>query len=267
MPEAAVPKTSAGPESPLVLACLAATWFVWGSTYLAIRFALVGLPPFLMMASRFVVAGALLLAYTRARGAPWPKATEWRNAAIVGALMLGCGMGGTAQAEQTIASGLVVSFLAVTPLLMVIASLPFGVRPGRAEVIGTLVGFGGVLMLVRGDGFRASPVGLGWLVIASSGWTIGSVLSQRVLRLASGATGYASEMLAGGLVLAAFDTRFMTQRLQTVAADFVYRENNWTAGLALRDNTLATVFFGLTVVLALSWITSHERRFSVSCLR
>ena len=202
MSEAAVPKISAGPVSPLVLACLAATWFVWGSTYLAIRFALVGLPPFLMMASRFVVAGGLLLAYTLARGAPWPKTTEWRNAAIVGALMLGCGMGGTAQAEQTIASGLVVAFLAVTPLLMVIASLPFGVRPGRAEVIGTLVGLGGVLMLVRGDGFRASPVGLGWLVIASSGWTIGSVLSQRVLRLAPGATGFASEMLAGGLVLA-----------------------------------------------------------------
>src|SRR5512136_3002720 len=187
--------------SPLVLACLAATWFIWGSTYLAIKFALVGLSPFLMMATRFVVAGALLLAYTRLCGARWPSAREWRNAAIVGTLMLGCGMGGTAQAELSIGSGIVVAFIAVTPLLMVLASLPFGVRPAPGEVVGILVGLGGVLMLVQGAGFRASPGGLGWMVIACSGWTLGSVLSQRRFRLAPGASGFASEMLGGGAVL------------------------------------------------------------------
>ena len=187
--------------SPLVLACVAATWFIWGSTYLAIKFALTGGPPFLMMASRFVVAGALLLAYTRARAAPWPTLVQWRNAAIVGALMLGCGMGGTAYAELSIGSGIVVAFIAVTPLLMVLASLPFGVRPGRGEVIGILVGLSGVLMLVQGAGFKASPGGLGWMLLACSGWTVGSVLSQRVLRLAPGATGFASQMLCGGAAL------------------------------------------------------------------
>jgi drug/metabolite transporter (DMT)-like permease len=187
---------------PLVLACLAATWFVWGSTYLAIKFALVGLPPFLMMATRFIVAGALLLAYTRLRGAPWPEVREWRNATIVGTLMLGCGMGGTAQAELSIGSGIVVAFIAVTPLLMVLASLPFGVRPAPGEVAGILVGLGGVLMLVQGAGFRASPGGLGWMVLACSGWTLGSVLSQRRLHLAHGASGFASQMLGGGAALA-----------------------------------------------------------------
>jgi drug/metabolite transporter (DMT)-like permease len=187
--------------SPLILACLAATWFVWGSTYLAIKFALTGLPPFLMMASRFVVAGGLLLAYTVARGAPWPSAREWRNATIVGTLMLGCGMGGTANAELSIGSGVVVAFIAVTPLLMVVASLPFGVRPAPGEVLGILVGLGGVLMLVQGAGFRASPNGLGWMVLASSGWTLGSVLSQRRFHLARGAAGFASQMLCGGAAL------------------------------------------------------------------
>jgi drug/metabolite transporter (DMT)-like permease len=187
---------------PLVLACLAATWFVWGSTYLAIKFALVGLPPFLMMATRFVVAGALLLGYTRLRGAPWPKLREWRNAAIVGALMLGCGMGGTAQAELSIGSGIVVAFIAVTPLLMVLASLPFGTRPAPGEIVGILVGLGGVLMLVQGAGFRASPSGFGWMLLACSGWTLGSVLSQRRLHLARGAPGFASQMLGGGAALA-----------------------------------------------------------------
>jgi len=187
--------------SPLVLACLAATWFVWGSTYLAIRFAIAGLPPFLMMSSRFLLAGGLLIAYTRVRGAPWPTAREWRNAAIVGALMLGCGMGGVSHAELTLGSGIVVAFIAVTPLLMVLASLPFGVRPGRAEAVGILIGLTGVVMLVQGAGFRSSPAGLVAMLVACSGWTIGSVLSQRRFRLAPGATGFASEMLCGGVVL------------------------------------------------------------------
>ena len=189
--------------SPLVLACLAATWLVWGSTYLAIKFALTGFPPFLMMGSRFVVAGALLLGYTVARGAPLPEPRAWCNAAVVAALMLGCGMGGTAFAELSINSGLVVAFIAVTPMLVVLMSLPFGIRPQRREVVGILVGLAGVLMLVRGAGFSSSPRGLGAMVVACCGWSLGSVLSQRSLPLADGAPGFASEMITGGVMLLA----------------------------------------------------------------
>jgi drug/metabolite transporter (DMT)-like permease len=195
------PAATGARHSPLVLACLAATWLIWGSTYLAIKFALVAWPPFLMMASRFIVAGGALALYMRARGTAWPTARQWRNAAIVGSLMLVGGMGGTAHAEQSIGSGLVVAFIAVTPLLMVIASLPFGVHPRPGETLGILVGLGGVLMLVRGAGFAASPAGLGWMIFACSGWTIGSVLSQRRFPAASGAMGFASQMLCGGVVL------------------------------------------------------------------
>ena len=187
--------------SPLVLACLAATWFVWGSTYLAIKFALVGFPPFFMMGSRFVVAGALLLAYVSGRGSPLPSQREWRNAAVVGTLMLGGGMGGTAYAEQFVNSGLVVAFIAVTPMLVVLLSLPFGIRPGRGEVLGILVGLAGVLMLIRGAGFSAAPRGLAAMVVACCGWSLGSVLSQRRLPLAAGAPGFASEMICGGVLL------------------------------------------------------------------
>src|ERR1700693_200959 len=86
--------------SPLVLACLAATWLIWGSTYLVIRFALVGFAPFFLMATRFICAGFLLIAWQHARGEALPTAREWRNALLIGALMLGGGMGGTAYAEQ-----------------------------------------------------------------------------------------------------------------------------------------------------------------------
>src|SRR5436189_1791489 len=101
---AALPKPGL---SPLILACLAATWLIWGSTYLAIKWALVSLPPFFQMGTRFLVAGALLMAWMRlARNAAWPTRTQWRNALWVGTLMLCGGMGSTAYAEQAVDSGL-----------------------------------------------------------------------------------------------------------------------------------------------------------------
>jgi drug/metabolite transporter (DMT)-like permease len=70
------------PLSPLLLACLAATWFIWGSTYLAIKFALESFPPFYQMGSRFLVAGLLLVVVLKLRGRKWPTLVQWRNAAI-----------------------------------------------------------------------------------------------------------------------------------------------------------------------------------------
>jgi drug/metabolite transporter (DMT)-like permease len=185
----------------LILLCLAATWLVWGSTYLAIKFALVSFPPFLQMGSRFLFAGVLLMAWMRWRGAPWPSFVQWRNALIVGALMLGGGMGGTAYSEQTVGSGLVVAFIAVVPLMIAGLNLLWRVVPSRLELTGIAVGLAGVLMLTQGSGFQASPVGLAAIAIACLTWSVGSVLSQRSLPLAPGATGFASEMICGGVVL------------------------------------------------------------------
>jgi drug/metabolite transporter (DMT)-like permease len=187
----------------VIVACLAATWLVWGSTYLAIKFALVGLPPFFQMGTRFLAAAALLLPWAAWRGARLPSRREWRNALVVGTLMLGGGMGGTAFAEQTVGSGLVVAFIAVVPMMIAVVNLFFGVRPSRVETLGIVVGFAGVLMLTQGRGFQASPAGLGAIVLSSAAWSIGSVLSQRRFRLAPGAMGFASEMLCGGAALMA----------------------------------------------------------------
>src|SRR5690606_12317243 len=110
----------------------------------------VSFPPFFQMGTRFLVAGGLLLLWVWYRRQPLPTARQWRNAAIVGALMLGGGMGGTALAEQTVATGLVVAFIAITPALIALANLPFGIRPSGREVIGIAIGLGGVLLLVQG---------------------------------------------------------------------------------------------------------------------
>jgi drug/metabolite transporter (DMT)-like permease len=189
--------------SPTILWCLAATWLIWGSTYLVIRFALVGFPPFFLMATRFICAGALLMAWQLARGEALPSLRAWRNALIVGTLMLGGGMGGTAYAEQTIASGLVVAFIAVIPLLLVLINIIVGVYPHRSELLAVCVGFAGVLMLTQGAAIHGSRAGLLAITLGCAGWALGSVLSQRGFKLAPGATGFASELLCGGLALLA----------------------------------------------------------------
>ena len=206
MPTLASPAEAAhGPARaalpPILWLCLAATWVVWGSTYLAIKYALVSFAPFLQMGSRFLFAGVLLAAWMRWRGAAWPSRLQWRNALLVGTLMLGGGMGGTAHAEVTIGSGLVVAFIAVVPLLIALLNLVWGVKPTRLEAAGIALGLAGVLMLTQGSGFQASPGGLVAISVACVCWSMGSVLSQRSLPLAPGAMGFASEMICGGAVL------------------------------------------------------------------
>ena len=188
------------PLSPLVLACLAATWLIWGSTYLAIKFALASFPPFYQMGSRFLVAGLLLMAWLKFRGRALPTLMEWRNALVIGTLLLVSGMGFTAYSEQTVASGLIVAYIAIIPIIVTALNLPFGIKPSRLELCGMLVGVAGVLMLVRGEAFMAAPAGLAAITIACVSWSLGSVLSPR-LPLARGAMGFASEMLCGSVLL------------------------------------------------------------------
>jgi drug/metabolite transporter (DMT)-like permease len=188
------------PLSPLLLACLAATWLIWGSTYLAIKFALASFPPFYQMGSRFLIAGALLFVWLWLRGRALPTLIEWRNALILGTLLLVSGMGFTAYSEQTVASGLIVAYIAIIPIIVTAMNLPFGIKPSRLELCGMLIGVVGVLLLVRGEAFAASPRGLAAITIACLSWSLGSVLSPR-LPLARGPMGFASEMLCGSVLL------------------------------------------------------------------
>ncbi|HZY19318.1 MAG TPA: drug/metabolite exporter YedA [Ramlibacter sp.] len=188
-------------RTDLVVPALLACYLVWGSTYLAIRLALASFPPFFQMGTRFLAAGALLLTWTLLRGGTWPGRRHWRNAAIVGTLMLGAGMGLTASAEQHVGSGLVAAFIAVVPILVCLWGLLVGERPGRLELAGMLVGLGGVLLLVQGASFAAAPGALACMAGATLAWSLGSVLSATRLPLAPGAAGFASEMLCGGAAL------------------------------------------------------------------
>ncbi len=198
------------PSTTLIACALAAVYLVWGSTYLAIRFALVSFPPFFQMGSRFVVAGALLMIFLHLRGEKAPSFQKssnspwyWRNALIVGTLMLGGGMGLVGVASQTIGSGLIATFIAIVPMMVALIGLAFGKRPSALEIVGMLIGFGGVILLMQGKSFGASSVGLLAMFGATLSWSIGSVLQTTKLPLAPGPMGFASEMLCGGAVLLA----------------------------------------------------------------
>lgn len=201
MNTAAIPTASSGRKANLLVPALLACYLVWGSTYLAIRWALVSLPPFFQMGTRFLAAGVLLMAWVLWRGGRWPDLAQWRNALVIGTLMLGGGMGLTASAEQTIGSGLIAAFIAVVPILVCGWGLLFGQRPTGLELAGMAVGLAGVVLLVRGASFAASPTGIACIAGATLAWSLGSVLSTTRLKLAPGAAGFASEMLCGGAML------------------------------------------------------------------
>lgn len=190
------------PASALAIAlALSAVYLVWGSTYLAIRFALEGgWPPLLMGGVRFIVAGAFLYTVLRLRGTSAPTRLQWRNTAFVGLLLLAVGNGLVCIAEQTVSSGLAAVAVASMPLWMALFAALRGERPRRVEWLGLAVGFAGVAWLNAGSSLTATPLGLVALLVAAVSWAYGSVWS-RGRDLPSPFMGAAAQMLCGGVAM------------------------------------------------------------------
>jgi drug/metabolite transporter (DMT)-like permease len=184
----------------LVVVSLLAVYVVWGSTYLAIRVALGGFPPFLMAALRFLLAGGVLYVVLRLRGAPAPRRRQWGGAAVVGGLLLLGGNGGVVMAEQWVASGLAALGVATVALWSAIFAGLWGQWPRRLEWVGLAVGFAGVALLNLEGNLRASPAGAIALLVATTSWALGSMWSRH-LDLPSGLMASAAQMLTGGGLL------------------------------------------------------------------
>jgi drug/metabolite transporter (DMT)-like permease len=183
-----------------IIASLLTVYIIWGTTYLAIRYALEGFPPYLMMGIRFTIAGGGLLLFLRLRGAAMPTLNNWRSAAIVGGLLLVGGMGSVAMAEREISSGLAATLVAGAPLWTLLISLIWKHRPSRMEWIGVVIGILGVGLLTMEGNLQANPSGVALMLFATICWSLGSVWSN-YLNIAPGAMGNATEMLIGGVVL------------------------------------------------------------------
>jgi drug/metabolite transporter (DMT)-like permease len=181
----------------MVAVALVALYLVWGSTYLAMRFAVEGLPPLGMGGVRFVLAGSVLLAIVRWRGLALPTKKQWALSVPLGALFFLCGNGLVVIAEKTIDSSIAAVVCATTPLVAGAIGGMMGERPSRAEVIGTALGLSGVAVLAFGSPLATSGARGLFVLFAPVGWAIGSMLSRR-----AGATGLgcaASQMISGGV--------------------------------------------------------------------
>jgi drug/metabolite transporter (DMT)-like permease len=189
-----------------VLPALLVIYVVWGSTYLAIRWGLETIPPFTMAGTRYLVAGSVLLAWVKLRGAPRVTLRDLGPAFLTGGLMLLCGNGGVVWAEQRIASGLAALLVAVEPLFIVLlqATLPQERRrPSARALVGVVFGVAGVVLLVgplRG-GERVDLAGAGAVLFAAFAWALGSLLSRHLAPPASPLQATALQMLAGGVLL------------------------------------------------------------------
>jgi drug/metabolite transporter (DMT)-like permease len=199
--------------SPLAIAAnLLIVYVLWGSTYLAIRLVVDTLPPFLAASTRFLAAGALMMAVlwiyarlsrssARIERMSW---RHWRSATIIGALLLFGGNGFVSQSERFIDSGIAAVLVAAVPIWMsLFDAFVSRRRPSALAVGGVAAGFIGILVLLYPfQGVPAiNPLGVGLVVIAAISWAAGSVYARHAPMPASGLLGTAMEQLAGGAVL------------------------------------------------------------------
>ena len=190
-----------------ILAAFASIYLIWGSTYLAIRYAVQTIPPFLMGGLRFLVSGAILYAWARYRGADRPTRIHWRNAIIAGGFLLLGGNGAVVWAEQFVPSGLTALLVSILPFWLVIIEWvrPPRARPHGAVLVGLILGFIGIVVLVGpanlGGHGDVRPIGAVVLILGSLSWAIGSFYSRDAELPKSGLLTTGMEMLGGGALL------------------------------------------------------------------
>jgi drug/metabolite transporter (DMT)-like permease len=196
----------------LLIAAFAAVYIFWGSTYLAIKYAIETLPPFLMAGARFVFAGLVLMIWARfSKDYERPKAAHWKTSFIVGTLLLLGGNGGVVFAEHHISSSLAALLVATEPFWIVLLSWLWlkGARPNLKAVLGIAVGFFGVWLLINGQATNSAAVSNDSMqlfatiaiIAAAFSWATGSIYGLRSPVPKSSLQTAGMQMFSGGLVL------------------------------------------------------------------
>lgn len=195
------------PRAWKVLLAFAVIYFVWGSTYLAIRIGVREVPPFLLAGMRFFIAGVILYAWMRLRGTRSPSSREWGAATLISILMFVCDYGLLFWAERRVPSGVAAVMLATIPVFMALSEILI-LRTQTLTVrlaLALLVGIGGIAVLVSHSlSFGETPIdtdGAVALIIASISWSIASALTRKLPLPAAKGMSSAAQMLAGGVLL------------------------------------------------------------------
>ena len=191
-------------QTLLIAAALFCTYFIWGSTYLAIKFGIESFPPFMMAGMRFVVAGLILYGVMRWLGSPNPTRKQWLAATIIGILLPAIGNGTVTYVQQTISSSVAALSIATAPIWMAIFSSIWGHHISRQEWLGIAIGLCGIVLLNIGGSFNINGhvdyTSAALLIFAAASWSFGSVWSKH-LDLPTGLMAPASQMLMGGIAL------------------------------------------------------------------
>src|SRR5258705_10052893 len=190
------------------LSAFAIIYFVWGSTFLAIRVGVHEVPPFLLAAIRFLIAGLVLYGWMIARGERSPSRRQWASVSLLAALIFVFDYGLLFWAEQRVPSGIAAVMMATIPVFMALAEIIF-LRTQRLTLrlaVALLIGVGGVAILMsRSLSLGGAPIdraGAGALIISAVSWSIASVLTRKLPLPASKVMSSGAQMLAGGVFLA-----------------------------------------------------------------
>jgi drug/metabolite transporter (DMT)-like permease len=234
---------------------LLALYLVWGTTYLAIRFAVQTIPPFLMAGTRFLISGLILYVWRRLAGDPLPTARQWRSGIIVGVLLLLGGNGVVSWAEQHVASGIAALMIASIPLWIAVmdALRPGGIRPDARIIAGLLLGFAGMALLISTGGDQTQGTGrdlLGLLALLGAAliWSVGSIYARDADMPQSALLGTGIEMLGGaaGLYLVA-----------TVSGEWALVRPLQIATSSLIGLAYLVVFGSLIGFVSYTWLLRH----------
>ena len=214
------------PSRVSLVAAFAAVYVIWGSTYLAIRWGVAEIPPFLMAGGRFLGAGLVFVLLGVRGGAARPTARDWLTTALIGTLMAAGGNGGVSWALQRVPSGIGALLVSMVPFWVALIDWlrPRGGRPPGHVILGLTLGFTGIALLVNPTDIAGARtldvVGAGTIVVASLLWATGSVYSRYASQPASHWLSAGMQMLGGGVVLMALSAasgEFITVDWSTVS--------------------------------------------------
>jgi len=237
------------------LLAFAIIYFVWGSTFLAIRVGVHEVPPFLLAGIRFSAAGIVLYIWMRARGVASPSFRQWASVSLLAVLIFVLDYGLLFWAEQRVPSGIAAVMMATIPAFMALAEIlvlrtqSLTLRLGLA----LLVGIGGVAILVnRSVGFGEGPINISGalaLVVAAISWSLASVLTRKLALPESKVMSSGAQMLAGGVLLT------MTAAMLGEFRGFHIRAVSSGAWFALAYLIFAGSVIGFTAYV---WLIHHE---------
>lgn len=204
-------------QTLLIVIALLCTYFIWGSTYLAIRFGIESFPPFLMAGVRFTVAGVILYTVMRFMGSENPTLSEWKGASIVGLLLPALGNGTVCYVQQTVSSSVAALAIATAPIWMAIFSSVWGHYITRQEWVGIFLGVLGIGLLNLGGSLHGDYVSALLLIFAAASWSFGSIWGKH-LPMPKGLMGAACQMIAGGIALMIASTYFNESWPENISA-------------------------------------------------